>query len=55
MTVTVASKALNVGERGIYHARVVVEEGTEEEIADCDSSNLVTARARGGQGAFLTP
>ncbi len=32
-TVTVASKALNVGERGIYHAKVVLFEGTPEEIA----------------------
>ena len=34
MTVTLASKALNVGERGIYHARLVLEKGTPEEIAD---------------------
>ena len=33
VTVPMASKALNVGERGIYHANVVINEGTEEEIA----------------------
>ncbi len=33
MTVTAASKALKVGERGIYHANVVIKEGTDEEIA----------------------
>ncbi len=32
MTVPLASKALNVGERGIYHARIVLEKGTPEEI-----------------------
>ena len=32
-TVTVASKALKVGERGIRYANVVINEGTEEEIA----------------------
>ncbi len=32
-TVTKASKAMNVGERGIYHANVVIKEGTDEEIA----------------------
>ncbi len=32
MTVTLASKALKVGERGIYHARIVLEKGTPEEI-----------------------
>ncbi len=31
-TVTVASTALNVGERGIRYANVVIDEGTEEEI-----------------------
>ena len=34
MTVTLASKALQVGGRGIYHARIVLEKGTPEEIAD---------------------
>ena len=34
MTVPLASKALNVGERGIYHARIVLEKGSPEEIAD---------------------
>jgi hypothetical protein len=33
MTVTKASKALKVGERGIFHAKHVIAEGTEEEIA----------------------
>ena len=30
MTVPLASKALNVGERGIYHARIVLEKGSPE-------------------------
>ncbi len=34
MTVTMASKALNVGGRGIQYARIVLSEGTPEEIAD---------------------
>ncbi len=33
VTVTVASKALKVGERGIYHAKDVLAGGTPEEIA----------------------
>ena len=32
VTVTMASKALNVGERGIYHGRNILENGTQEEI-----------------------
>ena len=43
MTVTLASKALNVGGRGIYHARIVLSEGTPEEIADCDSGKIAVA------------
>ena len=31
--VTATSKVLKVGERGIYHAKVVLSEGTPEEIA----------------------
>ena len=34
MTVPLASKALNVGGRGIQYARIVLSEGTPEEIAD---------------------
>ncbi len=37
-TVIKASKVLNVGERGIRYAKIVLEEGTEDEIADCDSA-----------------
>ncbi len=37
VTVTNASKTLGVGERGIYHAKNVLENGTPEEIAACDS------------------
>ena len=33
MTVPLASKALKVGQRGIFHAKVVLSEGTSEEIA----------------------
>ncbi len=33
MTVTVASKALNVDSRGIYHAKTVLSKDTPEEIA----------------------
>ena len=40
MTVTAASEALKIGERGIYYAKEVIAEGTEEEIADCDSSKI---------------
>ena len=32
-TVNKASKALKVGERGIYHAKVVILQGTPEAIA----------------------
>ncbi len=32
-TVTVASKALKVGERGIYHAKLVLAEGTDRDRA----------------------
>ncbi len=37
VTVTMASKALKVGQRGIQYGKVVLLEGTPEEIADCDS------------------
>ncbi len=33
VTVSMASKALKVGERGIYHAKVVLLQGTPEAIA----------------------
>ncbi len=33
VTVPMASKALNVGERGVRYANVVIDEGTDEEIA----------------------
>ena len=36
-SVTAVSKELEIGERGVYQAKIVIEEGTEEEIADCDS------------------
>ena len=37
VTVTNASETLNVGERGIYHAKTVLENGTPEEIAAANS------------------
>ena len=40
-TVTEASKALKVGERGIYHAKVVLSKGTPEEIAIPKAKELV--------------
>jgi hypothetical protein len=33
VTVTKASKTLKVGERGIYHAKTVIENGTPEAVA----------------------
>ena len=36
-TVTAASKALNVGERGVFHTKNVLENGTPEEIAAANS------------------
>ncbi len=43
MTVPLASRALKVGVRGIYHGRIVLSEGTPEEIADCDSGKIAVA------------
>ena len=37
VSIEAVCKALNVGERGIYHARNILENGTPEEIAACDS------------------
>ncbi len=46
-TVTAASKALKVGERGIYEAKIVLSQGTSEEIAGCDSGKIaVTTTAK---------
>ena len=39
MTVTKASRALNVGERGVYHAKNVLENGTPKEIAAYPSAS----------------
>jgi len=46
-TVPKASKVLNVGERGIYHAKYIIENGTPEEFAACDSAEAaVTTTAK---------
>ncbi len=47
VTITAASKVLSVGERGIYHAKYIIENGTPEEIAACDSAEAaVTTTAK---------
>ena len=43
VTVTMASKALKVGKRGIQYGKVVLLQGTPEEIADCDSGKAAVA------------
>ena len=46
MTVSNASKQIEVGERGVYHAINVIQNGIPEEISDCDSAK----RAEGTPG-----
>ena len=48
MTVSNASKQIEVGERGVYHAINVIQNGIPEEISDCDSAK----RAEGTPGAI---
>ncbi len=36
MTVSNASKQIEVGERGVYHAINVIQNGPQEELSNCD-------------------
>ena len=54
VTVTLASKALNIGEWGIRYANVVIDEATEEEIADCEPSGY-PRRPRGQRAPWTAP
>ncbi len=55
MTVTVASKALKVGERGIYHAQVVLSQGTDESIETVTFRNILGVRKRDALPALPAP
>ncbi len=45
MSVTKASKQIEVGERGVYHAINVIANGTPEEISRCDAAAVAVPSA----------
>ena len=59
VTVTKASKILNVGERGIRHGKNILENGTPEEIDACDSGEAAVThpetKAAGGSRIRKAP